>query len=76
MNCDFLMASRKSSIDDYTSCLTDMSANEEIPFHVINGLNMISNSIYTNEGQKRIDFVLVFKTKDENNSKARKIFEV
>lgn len=65
-----------SSSDEYMSCSTNMSAIEEIPFHSINGLNMISNGIYTNESQKRVDFVLVFKTKDESNAKQRQIFEV
>ncbi|CAG2117039.1 unnamed protein product, partial [Medioppia subpectinata] len=58
---------------------------EEIPIGRIvandNGLlSTITNGVYTNEHQKRIDFVLVFRNKDNEKSgkstaKERQIFE-
>ena len=43
--------------------------------NALNELNLISNGIYNNEVLKRIDFVLVFRTKDESGTDARQIFE-
>ena len=76
------MESNKSS-DDFESC--KMLNVQLIPFTTLdNGLNSLSNgdinyNSIINERQKRIDFVLVFRNKDEKlleNSKARNIFEV
>jgi hypothetical protein len=72
---------RNDSNGDYGSCKTSISIVEEIPLTSVDkGYNFISNGNFNfNERQKRIDFVLVFRNKDEKfieNSKKREIFEV
>ncbi len=72
---------RSGSNDEYGRCKTSISIVEEIPLTSVDkGYNFISNGNFNfNERQKRIDFVLVFRNKDEKfveNSKKREIFEV
>jgi hypothetical protein len=67
--------------DSNGSCKTSISVVEEIPLRSVDkGYNSISNGNFDfNQRQKRIDFVLVFRNKDEKfveNSKKREIFEV